>query len=186
MDDQMIVALYFDRDQKAIEETNKKYGRYCHTIAYNILSNNEDAEECVSDTWLRAWNAIPPQRPNKLSIWLGKITRNLSLTRLEFYSRKKRGGGQRETVFSELEDCIGGNDTPEDMIITQELAAAISDYVRTLPQESRIAFIGRYYYFHKVRDISKHLGIRESKTNTLLYRARIGLKLYLLEKGFTL
>lgn len=183
MSDQAIIDLYWKRDQNAISETEKAYGNYCHTIAFNILTNREDAAECVNDTWFKAWQAIPPARPRYFSAWLAKITRNLSLQRLQSRNAQKRGGGQAEIVIHELDDVIA-NSNPAENTEARELAAVISEYLLSLSQEKRLLFIGRYFYFHSIRELSRHVGLRENNINTLLYRIRQELKKYLQERGY--
>lgn len=186
MDDHEIIDLYWNRDERAISETCFKYGRYCSAISINILANHEDAEECVNDTWLHAWNAMPPTRPNCLSAWLGKITRNLSLQRLESYCAEKRGGGQYNLALSELEECLSDSASIDNMADRSALSEAINNYLLSAPKENAAAFIGRYFYFHSLREVANHLGISEGKTKTLLFRTRQRLKAYLLERGFSL
>lgn len=179
MEDQEIIALYFARSERAIEETSIKYEGYCYRIAYNILYNKEDSDECLNDTWLNAWNAIPPNRPNRLSTYLGKITRNLALNVYEKGHRKKRGGGQVDVAYDELEAVLTGNETPEDKVELEFLTNCINEYLDSLPKLHRMVFVGRYWYFESIEQIAKHLGITQSKTKTLLYRTRLGLKEHL-------
>lgn len=186
MEDSKIVSLYQERSVQALEETKKKYERYCYKIAFNILHNHEDSDECVNDTYLRAWNSIPPHCPERLSTYLGKITRNLSLTNLEKKNRNKRNNGQTELAFHELEDCFTSKSQVEDKVEAAFVVEIINNYLKTLGQEARMAFIGRYYYFTSIRNLSKHLGISESKTKTMLYRVRIGLKECLEKEGIYL
>ena len=179
MDDQKILDLFFMRSEQAIQETSDKYQGYCYQIAYNILYNKEDSDECLNDTWLHAWNAIPPNRPNRLSTYLGKITRNLSLNMYEKKHRQKRGGGQADVAFEELETLFAGEETPESTVELQFLTQCINEYLKSLPQMNRMVFVGRYWYFESVEQIAAHLGITKSKTKTLLHRTRLGLKEYL-------
>jgi len=183
MEDSRIVELYWERSESAISETQKKYNNYCHKIAYNILTNHEDAGECVNDTYLRAWNSMPPHRPSRISTYLGKITRNLSLTCLEKRNRQKRGMGKIEIALSELEECICKESFVNQDMEEELIANSISDYLQTLSKESRMAFIGRYYHFNSIQNISQHLGISKSKTKSMLYRIRIGLKEHLKKVG---
>lgn len=185
MDDQKIINLYWSRDERAISETRSKYGNYCTAISMNILANHEDAEECVNDTWLHAWNAMPPQRPNRLSTWLGKITRNLSLQRLESYCAEKRGGGQFSLALSELEECLSDPSSIDNIADSSALSETINHYLLSGSQEKAAAFIGRYYYFYSLREVANHLGISEGKAKSLLFRTRQGLKAYLFERGFS-
>ena len=185
MDDSEIVELYWARDEAAIVETDKKYGAYCHKIAMNILSNLQDAEECVNSTFLNAWNAIPPHRPAMLSTFLGKITRNLSLQYIRKKNAARRGGGECVVAFEELCECIPA---PEDCSVYAEIDAErlgelINDYLKTVSKDARMLFIGKYYYFDHISDIAKRLGMKESRAKTLLYRTRDGLKVYLKREG---
>lgn len=185
MEDSEIIALYVARDESAIWETEEKYGNYCLSIAHRILANYEDAQECLSDTLLRAWNAIPPARPTVFSVWLGKITRNLSLTRREAAMRLKRGGGEVDLAFSEL-TAVSGSGIPEEHLDVQQLAEDIGAYLKTAAPTARLAFIGRYYYFDSVSQIAVHLGISARQVSQLLYRTRKGLRQYLEKRGYSI
>jgi RNA polymerase sigma-70 factor (ECF subfamily) len=183
MDDKTIIALYFSRDEQALAETEQRYGDYCRSIALRMLHSREDAQECLNDTLLRAWNAIPPTVPQSLRLWLGRVTRNLSLTRLQKQERLKRGGGEAEQVLSELETAAP--ERLEEHLEAEELAAEIGRYLRSIRKLSRLAFVGRYYYFDSLSDIAARLGISERQVSQLLFRARRGLKKYLEERGYT-
>lgn len=183
MEDKDIVELYWARSQRAIEETDEKYGKYCHTIAYNICLNNEDAEECVSDTWFKAWNSMPSNRPERLIGFLGNMTRNLALDRWREKRRKKRGGGETELALSELSEYFSDSDDVEKEIEFKELESAIADFVRELPQRERRIFTARYYFMSPVGDIAKRLGERESRTKMTLYRLRTKLREKLEKEG---
>lgn len=183
MDDKEIVQLYFERSERAIAETNIKYEKYCYRIAYNILYNREDAQECVNDTYLRVWRSIPPFRPQCFSAYLGKITRNLALNLYEKLHRKKRGGGQLDVVYEELKEVLSTGDSPETKIELDFLTECINNYLSTLSQMNRMAFVGRYWYMDSIKAISDHLGISQSKTKSILFRARNGLKEYLKKEG---
>ncbi len=186
MDDSKILALYMERSQQAISETSRKYGRYCHYIAFSILQNDEDAEECVNDTYLRAWNSIPPKHPNKLQTYLGKITRNLALNKWEKLSAKKRGAGQTVLILEELAECIpAGEDTAqnaENMIIRDVLNRFLDD----LPVETRKIFVRRYWYMSSVKEIANEYGLSQSKVTVTLFRTRGKLKTLLEKEGVTL
>ena len=186
MDDNEILDLYWARSEAAIEETAKKYSRYCHYISYNILCDNGDAEECVNDTYLRAWNAIPPKRPNNLAAFLGKITRNLSLNKYKQRSAKRRGMGQIELVLAELEDCIPSLAGVEDAVDEMLLVESINHFLAALPQIKRRIFIRRYWYMSSIREISQQYGISESKVKTILWRMRKQLKAKLEMEGIVL
>ncbi|MDD2235225.1 MAG: RNA polymerase sigma factor [Desulfitobacteriaceae bacterium] len=186
MDDSKIVELYWERSESAIIETTKKYSRYCHYISFNILHNNEDAEECVNDTYMRAWNAMPPQRPNYLSAFLGKITRNLSFDKYKKYNAEKRGLGQTELVLSELEDCIPTTSNVEQMTDEMILVKALNAFLVALPKTNRVVFVRRYWHLSAIKEIAKQYGMSESKVKSMLFRIRNELKEYLEKEGITL
>lgn len=185
MEDREIVALYWRRDEGAIRETRRKYGRYLAKIARNILSSREDGEEVVNDTCLRAWNSIPPSRPDSLAAYLGKTARRLSIDALRARTREKRGGEEYALSLSELEECVPGGTGPEEQLELSLLAQAINSYLRTLAPQARNAFIGRYFYLDSLKEVAARLGISESKAKSMLYRVRQGLKTYLTQEGFT-
>lgn len=185
MDDRHIIDLYFSRSQQAITEASDKYGRYCHAIAYNILGSDQDAEECVNDTWMRSWEAMPPQRPSRLSAFLGKITRNLALNRYDNYHAKKRGEGEVPLVLLELEEWIG-KDTLNEALDEKALTDAIAAYLRTQPLLRRMIFIRRYWYCNSIVVIAKQLSCTESKVKSTLFRMREELKNHLREEGIFL
>ncbi len=183
MEDAMIIELYWRRDEDAIAETAAKYGRYCSTIANNILHNAEDTEECVNDTYLHTWNAIPPQRPNFLKAFLGKITRNLSLNLYEKNHAQKRGEGKVEELLDELSFCIPAKETVESQIEERELIALLNRFLETLPEESRILFVRRYWYGDSIADIAAKYDLGESKVKMNLLRTREKLKVVLEKEG---
>jgi len=186
MKDNEIIELYWSRDEGAITATADTYGNYCYRIAYNILSCNEDAEECVNDTWLHAWRSIPPQRPNRLSTYLGKITRNLSLNRFKLLTAQKRGNGQVELALSELEGCVPARTDIEQIAEEMVLVRAIETFLRAQPRTERNIFIGRYWYLYPIRELAEGYHMSESKVASLLYRMRIKLKLHLEKEGISL
>ena len=186
MDDAAIVRLYWERDESAIPATNEKYGSYCRTIAMNILSCREDAEECMNDTWLHAWNTVPPQRPVHLGAFLGKITRNLALNRYQRNTALKRGGGKPTAVLEEVEDFLSATDTATQALDRQELLQTIDDFLAALPREKRIIFVRRYWYFDAVSDIAARLGKSENSIAVTLSRLRAKLRRALVERGFEL
>jgi RNA polymerase sigma-70 factor (ECF subfamily) len=186
MDDAKIVQLYWDRDEQAIPATADKYGSYCTAIAKNILGNKEDAEECVNDTYLNAWNSMPPHKPNILSTFLGKITRNLSFNRYRHNTADKRGGGELFAVLDELADCVSGKEDTEQEFNRKELVKAIDAFLDTLPRDKRSIFIGRYWYTDSISDIAKQHGMKEGAVSMTLNRLRAKLHDYLLERGFEL
>lgn len=179
MNDQEIIALYWAKEERAISATAEKYGNYCHIIAYNILYDYFDAEECVNDTYLRAWNSIPPQRPNRLDAFLGKITRNLDLNRYKHNHAAKRGGGQVEIALSELENCIPNVKGVEQVAEEAWLVSVINRFLFAQAKTKRNIFILRYWFLYSIRDIADMYGERESKIKSLLFRMRNELKKFL-------
>ncbi len=182
MEDAEIVDLYWQRDQQAIAETDKKYGAYCQHIAYAVCSDRLDAEECVNDTWLRAWGAMPDKRPTVLATFLGKITRNLAINRFQRRTRKKRGGGETELALEELEDCIPAALDVERRYELQEFRQAIGRFVSGLSETEQKVFVARYWYLCPVEEIARRLQISSSKTKSMLFRLRNRLRLYLKEE----
>lgn len=183
MVDSAIVDLYWQRSDMAIPETELKYGRYCHAIAYNICASNEDAEECVNDTWFRAWNLMPDKRPTTLSTFLGGITRNFALDRYRAKISQKRGGGETALALNELEDCVGTGTGPEQHYEAKELEAAIGAFVAAQSEWERKIFVARYWFLAPIALISEKAGCSESKVKTTLYRQRLKLRAYLQEEG---
>ena len=183
MEDSAILDLYWQRSDEAIRESDRKYGRYCHTIAYNICGCREDAEECVSDTWMSAWNQIPPKRPGILSAFFGAITRNGAINRVRAGRREKRGGGQTELALHELEECIPSPQNVEQSLEEKELEAGIRRFVAGLRTGEKNIFLARYYYLCPTAEIAGRLGCSESKVKTTLYRLRKKLQNYLKEEG---
>ena len=177
--DHEIVALYFSRDEQAIRESEDKYGAYCHAVSMNILENESDAEECVNDTWLRAWNAMPPHRPAVLRTFLGKITRNISINRLNSRRAAKRGGFL-EVAFEELGECVP---VPEDTS-AEELCVLLDSFLAQTPTLDRQLFLGRYWFAHSVRVLAGHYGLTENAVSQWLKRTRAALKSYLNERGY--
>lgn len=186
MEDEKIVDLYWQRDESAIRETEQKYARYLTKIAYNILSDFEDSKESVNDTYLHAWNSMPPQKPSILSTYLAKITRRVSIDIFRKRNRGKRQASEYAISLSELEDCISDGSTPEQELDVKLLGEAISRYLLTLSEEARNTFIGRYYYLDSLCEVAAYCGMGESKAKSMLYRTRIGLKAYLQQEGFDL
>ena len=184
MEDKTIIDLYWKRSENAIAETSKKYGGYCFSIANNILNSMEDSEESVNDTWLAAWNTMPPKRPDILAVFLGKITRYISLDRWRNRTAAKRGGGEVPLVLDELAECVAGRETVELQYLHKELAEVINQFLRTLPEHERKVFVCRYWYMDSIEDISKRFEFSESKVASMLYRIRGKLKDTLEKEGF--
>ena len=186
MEDEAIIALYWQRSEEAIIQTDRKYGRYCRSIAFNILENDDDTDECLNDTYLKAWNIIPPKRPTFLSALLAKITRNLALDRQKFSRAEKRGGGQVPLVLEELADCVPGGNDVEEMLENKEITALLNRFLSSLPQRAREVFMLRYWYLCPVRQIAESLGLGESNVKMLLLRTRRQLKVLLEKEGVCL
>lgn len=184
MDDAKIVSLYWERDEAAIRETEAKYGNYLHKIAFNILNNTEDSLESVNDTYLAAWNSMPPHRPGVLSAYLAKLARRISIDLFRYRTRDKRMGSEYALSLTELEDCLSEGDTTEETVNGKLLADAIGIYLRLLPETTRRAFLGRYYFLDPVKEVAGYCGMSESKCKSLLYRTRLGLKDYLQKEGY--
>lgn len=183
MTDIQIIDLYWARSEEAISATADTYGGYCTSIAWNILHSHEDTEECVSDTWHRAWRSMPPERPGNLRVWLGKITRNLALDRWRADRADKRGGGQMEALLSELEGCLPAGDSPEQQLEEREIAADVSRWLKTLPCAPRTIFIRRYWYGDSIQQIARMMGMGQGAVKSALFRARAGLKAHLEQEG---
>lgn len=183
MDDEKIVELYWSRSESAISETAAKYGNYCYSIAYNILINNEDAEESVSDTYLAAWEAMPPRRPSILATFLGKITRNLSIDRWRSRNRYKRGGGEIILALEELEDCAADGETVEKAYERKQLALVFNRFLEELPETERRIFLCRYWYMDSICDIANYFSFSNSKVTSMLHRSRGKLRAVLKKEG---
>lgn len=184
MEDKQIVDLYFRRSEQAISETDTKYGPYCYSIAYNILTNREDSEESVSDTYLAAWNAIPPRRPAILATFLGKITRHLSIDRWRSRNAYKRGGGEMVLALEELDDCVTGQASAENQYLRKELAVFLNRFLEDLPETERSVFLCRYWYLDGISDIAAHFDFSESKVKSMLSRTRGRLRRELERVGY--
>lgn len=187
MSDREIIALYFARSEEAIRETAKRYGRYCFSIARNILSNREDREECVNDTYLSAWNAIPPHRPERLETFLGKITRNLALKRWESAHAQKRGGGQIPLALDELRDCLPDRENELDRAMDEDtISSLLNTFLAALPEAARRIFLMRYWYLYPIKAIATEMQASESKIKMTLMRTRNELKIFLEKEGVEL
>lgn len=186
MEDYQIIELYFQRSELAITETDTKYGSYCHAIAQNVLNNAEDSEECVNDTWWKAWNSMPPQRPNYLRMFLAKITRNLAIDIFRSKNRQKRGGGVYDIALEELSEVLSAENSVEEQLAANELEESIRSFVAGLPERDGNVFLRRYFYFETTSCIAKKYGIRENHVLLILSRTREKLKKHLLEEGYVL
>ena len=186
MEDEKIVALYWDRDEGAIRETERKYDRYLTKIAYNILNNLDDSRESVNDTYLAAWDSMPPHRPSVLSAYLAKLTRRISIDCFRYRTRDKRLASEYAVSLSELGECVSSGNTTEELVNVKLLADAIGIFLRLQSEEARTAFLGRYYFLDSVKEVAAYCGMSESKCKSLLHRTRLGLKDYLTKEGFFL
>jgi len=183
MEDEQILALFRERDERAIAETEARYGAYCRQIALRILGSKEDAEETVSDVWLRAWEAIPPQHPRVFSAWLARVTRNLSISRAREKQAQKRGGAFG-TALEELSACIPAPSSTEDEVSARALEQSIAGFLRTLEPMQRDVFLARYWYLASVEEICRRTGFSKSKVKSMLSRIRGRLRIFLQEEGY--
>ena len=186
MKDSEIVALFWDRNEDAIAQTQQKYGAYLSKIAYNILSDFEDCKECVNDTYLKAWNSMPTHRPSVLSAYLGKITRQRSIDLYRKKTSVKRYASEYAVSLDELGDSFSDDNTPEHSLDAKALVEAINRFLHALPDDARNTFIGRYYFFDSLKDVAGYCGMSEAKAKSMLYRTRKSLKTYLVMEGFDL
>ena len=186
MKDEEMVGLYWMRSEDAVTATAEKYGNYCYSIAFSILHNAEDAEECVNDAYLAAWNSIPPHRPERVAAFLGKITRNVSLNRWKQYNAQKRGEGQTELALSELEECIPAKTGIEQAVEDELLTWSIEKFLYSQPRLKRNLFIRRYWYISSIQELADEYGMSESKVKSLLFRMRKKLKHHLAKEDIIL
>ncbi len=183
MRDEEIVALYWARSEDAVAATEIKYGGYCHTISYGILRNTQDAQECVQDTYLRAWESMPPNKPNRLAAYLGKIARNLSLDLYRAKHAVFRGSGQVALAYEELEQCIPARDQIAALTEEADLTVSLEHFLLGLSQEKRKVFLLRYWYFRTVPEICDQLNLSHAKVRSMLSRMRRDLKIHLEQEG---
>lgn len=183
MDDRAIIELFFERSERAIRELGDKYGKVCYRLSYNILHSREDAEECVNDAYLGAWDAIPPARPDPLPAFLYRIVRNLSLARYHAGRTVKRGGGSYAVALEELEDCLASPRTVEGELEQQELVRLIEDFLDTLTSENRVLFLRRYWFSDSYGEIAERTGLSEKNVSVRLSRVRKELRHYFEERG---
>ena len=186
MDDRRIVELFLERSEEAILETDIKYGRYCHKIAFNVLGNDEDSEECVNDAYMRAWGSIPPNEPDSMASYIGRITRNLALDKLRQKQSDKRGNGEVPVVLDELAECVSGVDELERRQDSEEITNAINSFLETLSATERGVFMRRYWMMESIADVAGLYGISVSKTTTMLFRLRGRLKKHFMKEGISL
>ncbi len=179
MEDKQIVGLYLNRSDQAIAETERKYGAYCRSIARNLLGDERDADECVSDAWLGTWNSIPPQKPDSLAAYVGKLTRRKAIDRLRVKQSVKRGGGAVTLALEELDECIPVDGAVEDTVLRRELGEVIRLFVGALGTAERNVFLLRYWYMCSLTEIANQLGFSEAKVKSMLFRTRKKLRTYL-------
>ena len=182
MDDDKIIELYWTRSELAVSETQMKYGRLCISIASNILSNIEDSEECVNDTYLALWNSIPPKKPERLQAFICRITRNLALKKYEYVTAEKRNKNVACSI-DELEYCVSGRNEVEAELESKKIETAINMFLRQQDKEKRGVFILRYWYFESIKSISDYTGFSQSKVKSILFNLRRRLRLYLESEG---
>jgi len=186
MNDDAIVALYWQRDESAITVTQEKYNAYLMKIARNILNDTGDSEESVNDTYLAAWNSMPPQKPVVLSTYLGKITRRISISLFRKRNADKRKGGEFALSLDEMEEVLTDHMEPENEIEAGLLGELLNQFLRSLKPDERRTFIGRYYYMDPLKEVAAYCGMSEGKAKTMLFRTRVKLKEYLIKEGFVL
>lgn len=186
MKDADILDLYWNRDERAITETQHSYGNYCRSIAFHILHDREDTDECVNDTWLRAWYAIPPKRPDRLALFLGTITRNLSFDKWKRRNALKRGNGEMEVALDELTDCVPASHNTEEAVEAAELERLINEFLHTLPEKECSVFLRRYWYVEEYSEIARRFHMNLNTVKTSLFRTRAKLKAFLEQEGIGL
>ena len=185
MQDEKIVALYFERNELAIKMSAENYGSYCRKIAMNILSSPEDSEECVNDTWYQAWRSIPPQRPNSLSAYLGRITRNCAISKYRANRAMKRSDGMT-ILLSELEDCIPSQSSIEQDLDEKHLSECINNWLKAIPSDDRILFVRRYWFGDTVKSLAKESGLSQNQMSWRMFKLRERLKKELEKEGISI
>ena len=183
MDDASIVALFWERSESAIREAEACYGAYCSTVAGRILNDAEDTRECLNDLWLAAWRSIPPHRPENLRAYLGKLARNLAVSRWRATHRQKRGGGETALALEELADCVPGGDEPERILEAEALRESINAWLAGLTLRERQLFVNRYFYVRTVSEIAEKAGMSRVNVSACLYRLRKKLRTHLEKEG---
>lgn len=186
MQEETLLDLYFSRSETALEQTKQQYGTYCYAIAYRILAQPQDAEECENETYWKAWQAIPPNRPHSLKAFLGKITRNLALHFWERNHAAKRGGNAVDLALDELTECIPASDSVEQAVDAAALQACLQSFLQQLPRATRIVFVQRYWYLNSIAGIAQKNGMGESKVKMILLRTRKKLKAALETEGISI
>ena len=186
MEDKRIIELYWERDESAIRETDARYGRYLWTIAYNVLADREDSDECVNDSYYKAWEAMPPHRPASLASFLARIVRSLAVDRFRRRTAQKRVASEYTFSLEELAECVSGGEEPQETAELHLLAQAVNEYLHTLSREARSVFLWRYYFMDSMKEIALRLDVSESQIKSMLYRMRVGLRSHLEKEGFAL
>ncbi len=186
MKDAEIVELYWSRNENAIAETKLQFHAYLMKIAMQILGNEEDAKECINDAYLAAWNSMPPNRPEKLSTYLGRLMRQTAIDHWRRKNRQKRKGSEYALSLEELDDLLSDNKTPEQELDGALLEQAIGRFLKELPAQERNLFLGRYYYCDPIKEVAAYCGMKEAKAKSMLFRTRKRLKGFLEKEGFTL
>ncbi|MBR5309960.1 MAG: sigma-70 family RNA polymerase sigma factor [Oscillospiraceae bacterium] len=184
MNDEEIIRLYFCRDEKALSESEKKYGGYCMTVAENVLGNFEDSSECFNSALFNAWNSIPPEKPKNLKIYLAKITRNLAINKLKAEKTQKRGNRAFLEVLDEISEAVPSKDNIEDNYIAKELEKSINEFIKKLPEKERNIFIRRYFFFESPEEIGDRYGFSSNRVSVIVHRTRKKLKIHLEKEGF--
>ena len=185
MEDSQIIALYNQRDERAIQETADKYGNYCLIIAHNILSDREDSEECVNDTWWKTWNTIPPKQPTRFRAFLASITRSLAIDRYRTKHRAKRGRDNVAIALDDLGETVSSGESADESLLAKELSGIINRFLQELSQRDREIFLARYYFVYPEKTIARRFGMRENYVSNLLSRTRRKLKKYLEKEGYS-
>ena len=185
MEDLLIIDLYFERSERAIVETERKYGKYCFSVANNILSNEQDSEECVNDTWSKAWSVIPPKRPNSFKLFLAKITRNLAFDKIKGETRIKRGGKELTLALDEISEIVPDSYYIEAELEAKELMETVNKFLRALPERDCNIFVSRYFFIESVDTIAKKYGLSTVNVSKILSRTRIKLKELLKKEGYS-
>ena len=184
MEDSMIVQRFWERDESALSAVSEKYGKYCTTIARNIIGNEQSVEEVVQDTLLKLWESIPPNRPQRLKAFIGKIARNISLNVVQATLTQKRGGGEVALILDELSDLSSGRSDVEELAEKHEILEMINDFLGSLPIKKRRVLVMRYWYCHSIQHISRSVGISEINVSNILKRERKKLIEYLNKRGY--
>lgn len=184
LSDEEIISLYFKREERAISETDIKYGNYLYTIAVNILRDRPDAEECMNDTYLGTWNAIPPHKPNVFQVFLSKITRNIALGKLRKRNAEKRIPSELILSLDELDECVFVDEGADEKFLISQLSEILNQYLETLSERHRFVFVCRYYYSDPIEHIAKMLGLSENTVFRDLQKIRMGLRECLVKEGY--